>query len=163
MGMADWPQVSALLVVGLLLVAWLGLKLWKCFQRWDRRDPLALKKLTLAINVLALMAGTTAIIRLHLQAKRSPQPTTPTYQVVATSGSLQSTHDAVSPMLENQQPVQPDGDDAEAPEPPCDQRNECPSVEPSSQGERLTNPYGYESSLQWQGLYRVYSIFVANA
>ena len=81
--MARWCATPcSLLFISLAGLA-LGLALWKAwkgFRRWDQRDPLALKKLTLAINVLALAVGTTAIVRLHLQAKQSQQPITPTYQ-----------------------------------------------------------------------------------
>ena len=81
--MARWCATPcSLLFISLgMLLALLVLRLaWKHFRQWDRRDPLALKKLALAINVLALMVGTTAIVRLHLQVRQQLQPTVPTYQ-----------------------------------------------------------------------------------
>ena len=64
------------------MALWLVWKALRSFLEWDRRDPLALKKLTLVIQVLALLAGTTAIIRLHLQAEKSRQFQTPKHPIV---------------------------------------------------------------------------------
>ena len=108
LGAVDLSSASrlALGLAGLVLVLWIAWKSWVRFREWDRRDPLALKKLTLAINVLALVVGTTAIVRLHLQAKQSQQPITPTYQDGGKPDSLKSTPDDYDP-LKRQTPSDP--------------------------------------------------------
>jgi hypothetical protein len=99
--MARWCVTAcSLLFISLAGLA-LGLALWKAwkgFRRWVQRDPLALKKQTLAINVLALLVGTTAIVRLHLQARQQLQPTVPTYPSGVKPDSLESTPDDDDPL-----------------------------------------------------------------
>lgn len=103
-GFVGVPSTShlALGLMAAVAASWLAWKSWAWLREWDRRDRLALKKLTLAINVLALMAGTTAIVRLHLRATQSPPPSTPTYPSGVMPDSQLSTHDDVPPL-----PVQP--------------------------------------------------------
>ena len=153
--MARWCATPCSLIfipLGVMVSGWALWKAWQCFRRWDQRDPLALKKLTLAINVMALIVGTTAIVRLHLQAKLQPQPTAPTYPSGVTPDSPKSPPSASAPMLESQQNPSPDGGDAKAPEPPCDPRNEEPSAGRSSPVQHRRTSHGVESSLLWRDL-----------
>lgn len=149
--MARWCATPcSLLFISLGALA-VGLALWtawKCFRRWDQRDPLAIQKLALAIQVVALMMSTSAIaiclILLHQQSEKAKKSE-------SQSWLLSVPPDVSAPTPESRQNPSPGGGDVKAPEPPCDPRNEEPSAEPSSQVPHRWTSDGVESNLLWRG------------
>ena len=101
------------------LALWLAWKSWVRFREWDRRDPLALKKLALAINELALLVGTIAIIRLHLQVEKSRQYQMPTHPTDGMPESRKSTPCGAVLPLSNPEGDHPHSSRQESPRTPC--------------------------------------------
>ena len=87
LGDLEAPSALGLAMLLAALVAWLVRSSWLRFREWDGRDPLALRKVALGLNLTALlMLAVSVMLQLRCLSKqqtepqKNQQPQVPTYQ-----------------------------------------------------------------------------------
>ncbi len=112
------------------LTSWLVWKSWMSFRKWGRRDPLALRKLMLAIQVLATeLMACVVVLQLQSLSKSRIKPKNPQQPKMPTcpSGVMPEPHESppCGARLPLHQPSHDKGDQAPAESPRLDYHSDA--------------------------------------